>query len=96
MLDSVITIERDGKIVEFNESAERIFGYNRADVIGRAMDELTIPSSLREAHRGAFARYLGTRQNAIIGRRVELVAMRRDGTEFRSKLRSDRSKCRAI
>ena len=58
-LDAVITIERDGKIVEFNESAERIFGYNRADVIGHAMDELIIPPSLREAHRRAFARYLG-------------------------------------
>ena len=81
-LDAVITIDRDGKIVEFNESAERIFGYNRADVVGKAMAELIIPPSLREAHRRALARYLETRQSTILGKRIELVAMRRDGSEF--------------
>jgi PAS domain S-box-containing protein len=81
-LDAVITIDRDGKIVEFNESAERIFGHNRADVVGKAMAELIIPPSLREAHRRALARYLETRQSTILGKRIELVAMRRDGSEF--------------
>lgn len=81
-LDAVITIDCNGAIVEFNESAERIFGYNRADAIGKAMVELIIPPSLREPHRRAFARYLETRQSAILGKRIELVAMRRDGTEF--------------
>jgi PAS domain S-box-containing protein len=81
-LDAVITIDCNGAIVEFNESAESIFGYNRADVIGRAMVELIIPPSLREAHRRAFARYLETRQSALLGKRIELVALRRDGSEF--------------
>jgi PAS domain S-box-containing protein len=81
-LDAVITIDQDGKIVEFNESAEGIFGYNRTDVVGKAMVELIIPPSLREAHRQAFGRYLETRQSALLGKRIELVAMRRDGSEF--------------
>jgi protein-histidine pros-kinase len=81
-LDSIISIDHAGRIIEFNPQAERTFGYRRDDVIGQPMAELIIPPSLRSRHREALARYLATGTGSVIGRRVELTGMRSDGSEF--------------
>ncbi|MFL5814318.1 MAG: PAS domain S-box protein [Bdellovibrionia bacterium] len=81
-IDPIITMDRDGKIVELNPAAEKTFGYISSYAIGRSMDSLIIPPRLREAHRRGMERYLGTGESQYLGRRVELPAMRADGTEF--------------
>lgn len=81
-LDSIISVDNDGKVIEFNPQAEKTFGYNRDAVIGRQIDELIIPRALRARHREALTRYLTTGRAFLVGRRVELTAMRRDGSEF--------------
>jgi diguanylate cyclase (GGDEF)-like protein/PAS domain S-box-containing protein len=81
-LDCVLTMDRDGLVVEFNAAAEATFGYDRHQVIGLPLSDLIIPPRFREAHRDGLARYLATGQEAILGRRVEMTAMRADGTEF--------------
>ena len=48
-LDCIITMDADGRVVEFNPAAERVFGYTRAEAVGRELAELIIPPSLREA-----------------------------------------------
>lgn len=80
--DGVITMDHDGRIVEFNGMAERIFGHRRDDVIGLDMAELIIPERLREQHRLGLRRYLTTGHGTVLGRRIELVAQRSDGTEI--------------
>ena len=80
-LDCVISIDRTGRIIEFNPSAERTFGYRRRDVIGQEMAGLIIPETLRDAYRRDLARAAGGR-SAMVGRRFETVAVRADGTEF--------------
>src|SRR6266404_8939009 len=81
-LDSIISIDHAGHIIEFNPQAERTFHYNRDEVVGRPMAELIISPSLRERHHRALARYLATGEGSIIGKRIEMTAMRSDGTEF--------------
>ena len=81
-LDCVITIDGEGKVLEFNQTAERTFGYSRTDVIGREMSGLIIPPQLREAHRRGLARYLATGEGPVLGKRIEITAMRSDGSEF--------------
>jgi PAS domain S-box-containing protein len=81
-LDCIVTIDHEGKIVEFNPACERTFGYSRADAIGREMGDLIVPPSLRESHRKGFARYLATGEARVLNRRIELTAMRADGTEL--------------
>ena len=81
-LDSIISIDHEGDIIEFNPQAERTFRYNRDDVVGRPMAELIIPPRLRAGHHQALTRYLTTGEGSVIGRRIELTAMRSDGTEF--------------
>lgn len=81
-LDCIITIDHDGTIIDFNPACEQTFGYNRADAIGREMGELIVPPALRERHRAGLARYLSTGEAKLLNRRIELTAMRSDGTEF--------------
>jgi diguanylate cyclase (GGDEF)-like protein/PAS domain S-box-containing protein len=81
-LDALITIDRQGNIVEFNPAAEAIFGIPRQRALGKVMAELIIPPRLREAHYRGFAHYLTTGEGPILGKRLELQAIRADGTEF--------------
>jgi PAS domain S-box-containing protein len=81
-LDCVITMNHEGRIVEFNPAAEETFGYDRRAVVGQDLADLIIPPSLRKAHRDALARYFATGDTTILGRRLELTGMRSDGSEF--------------
>jgi two-component system cell cycle sensor histidine kinase/response regulator CckA len=81
-LDCIVTMDTQGNITDFNPAAERTFGYRRADVIGRPMAELIVPPGFRAAHRLGLQRHLATGETHVIGRRIELTAMRADGSEF--------------
>ncbi|MFN2635388.1 MAG: PAS domain S-box protein [Thermoanaerobaculia bacterium] len=81
-LDALITIDSRGRIVEFNRAAETTFGYTRPEVIGLEMGAVIVPPSLREGHRIGMAHYLRTGEGPILDRRIEITAMRRDGTLF--------------
>jgi diguanylate cyclase (GGDEF)-like protein/PAS domain S-box-containing protein len=81
-LDCILAIDHEGKILEFNPAAEVMFGRAREAVLGKSMAELIIPPRFRAAHRRGFAHYLATGEGAIVGKRLELTAMRPDGAEF--------------
>jgi PAS domain S-box-containing protein len=81
-LDSIIVMDHRGFVTEFNPAAERTFGYSREEAVGREMAGLIIPERLREGHRAGLARHLATGHTAVLGRRVEMTAVRADGTEF--------------
>jgi diguanylate cyclase (GGDEF)-like protein/PAS domain S-box-containing protein len=81
-LDCVIAIDRAGRVLEFNPAAERTFGYRAADALGRELAELIVPPATRDQHRRALAHGLATGDWRLLGRRIELVAMRSDGSEF--------------
>jgi PAS domain S-box-containing protein len=81
-LDCVMTIDHEGCITEFNPAAERTFGYRRDEVIGKQMADVIIPPSLREQHRLGLARYVATGEERVLGRRLEITAVRADGSEF--------------
>ena len=85
-LDAIVTIDQGGNFVEFNPAAERIFGYVRADVIGRPMADLIIPPRLRERHHAGLTHYLATGEGPVLNRQIELPALRADGTEFPAEL----------
>ena len=81
-LDAVVSIDQYGQVTYVNSAFERTFGYRSQDVIGRGLAELIVPPSLREQHRRGFTRYLATMEPRILDQRIELAAMRADGTEF--------------
>jgi PAS domain S-box-containing protein len=90
-LDCVISIDSEDRITEFNPAAERVFGYTRAEVLGRFLTELIIPLAAREQHRQAMSLDRATGESRRIGRRVEITAIRRDGSEFPAELAISRT-----
>jgi PAS domain S-box-containing protein len=81
-LDCIVTIDHEGCITEFNPAAERTFGYPRDKVLGKHLADVIIPPSLREKHRQGFARYLATGEARVLGKRIEMTAVRADGSEL--------------
>jgi PAS domain S-box-containing protein len=82
VLDCIVTMDAGGVVIEFNAAAERTFGYKRADAIGRRLAELIIPPPVRAAHAAGLERYLATGEGPLIGKLVEVTAMRSDGSEI--------------
>ena len=84
--DCIITIDEHGIVTEFNPAAERTFGYGREKAVGQELATLIIPPSLREAHRRGLAHHVDTGVGPVIGKLIEIAAMRADGTEFPAEL----------
>src|SRR6204780_3096185 len=85
-LDCIVTIDHQGCITEFNPAAEHTFGHRRDEVLGKHLADVIIPPSLREKHRQGFARYLATGEARVLGKRIEMTAVRADGSEFPAEL----------
>lgn len=79
-LDCIVSIDEDGCILEFNPAAERTFGWQRAEAVGQRISELLVPPSLRDAHDSGLSQMKTGGGGAMLGRRVETEAMRRNGT----------------
>src|SRR5437667_11924968 len=85
-LDCIITMDQDGRIVDFNPAAEKLFGYRKADIAGKTVAETIIPERLRSAHAQGLARFKKTGEGPVLGRRLELPARRADGAELPVRL----------
>ena len=81
-LDCIITIGSGGHVLEFNPAAERVFGFSRDEVIGKELADLIIPPRMREQHRRGLAHYLKTGEGPVIGKRIEIAGVRKDGSEI--------------
>jgi PAS domain S-box-containing protein len=85
-LDAIITMDHEGKVRGWNPAAERIFGYSESEALGRPLAELIIPPALRPQHIQGLAHFLATGQGPILDKRLELPAVRADGSEFTVEL----------
>lgn len=85
-LDAIISINDKSDITLWEGRAEEIFGWSKAEAIGKKLYDLIIPVELREQHKEGLARYMRTRQGKFIGRLIEVPAMRKDGSRFPAEL----------
>ncbi|MEZ4695572.1 MAG: ATP-binding protein [Rhodothermales bacterium] len=81
-LDAIISIDASGHIVDFNPAAEVTFGFKAEEALGKKMADLIMPERYREAHEAGFQRFLQTGDGPILGKRIELDAIRKNGEEF--------------
>jgi PAS domain S-box-containing protein len=81
-LDAVITMDAAGIITGWNPRAETTFGWSRAEALGRTLAQTIVPERYRTAHKQGLERYLATGDAKVLGRRIELSALHRDGREF--------------
>ena len=81
-LDGIITINDRGRVVEFNPSAEQIFGYEAEQVIGQDLADLIIPERLKLRHAQSLKHFIETGEKRIIDKRIEVPAVKASGEEF--------------
>ena len=81
-LDAVITMDADGNITNWNEQAEKTFGWKYSEAIGKPFVDMIIPDNQHDAHRDGMSRFLETGHSPILNRRIEVVGKRRDGSQF--------------
>ncbi|MBB2942248.1 hypothetical protein FB565_001961 [Actinoplanes lutulentus] len=83
--DAIIGVDRDGRIAVVNAQTVRLFGYERAELIGEPI-ELLIPERFRPQHPGHRQEYLRDPRPRPMGAGVPLAARRKDGSEFPAEI----------
>src|SRR6185369_10302327 len=73
--DAIVSMDHTGKVHEWNLAAERMFGYHRAQAIGRSLDELIVPVETGGRFPRGLTDYLMTDVRFLVGRAFELVAL---------------------
>jgi two-component system, LuxR family, sensor kinase FixL len=81
-LDAVVSIDDAGLVTGWNPQAATSFGWSRDEALGKDLADLIIPERHRAAHRRGLANFLTTGEGPLLNRRLELAAIRRDGTEI--------------
>ena len=85
--DAYISLDRNGRVTAWNRQAEQTFGWSAKEALGRPLEALIIPAELSGAHRDGMQLYLRTGTSRILDRRVELPALRRDGSRLTVEVR---------
>jgi PAS domain S-box-containing protein len=81
-LDAVVVMKPDGVVADWNDRAVGVFGWSREEAVGQIMADLIIPERYREAHRNGLRRYLESGKGEVVGRRIEVSGLRKNGEEF--------------
>lgn len=85
-LDCIVVIDEQGIVLEFNPAAEAAFGYSRGEALGSPIAELIVPPQHRDAHSSGLGRYVAGGEPRVVGKRVNVEAMRSDGSIFPAEL----------
>lgn len=81
-LDAVVIMNSDGIVTDWNDCAVSVFGWSRGEAIGQTMADLIIPERYREPHRNGLQRYLRSGRGNVLGKRIEVSGIRKNGEEF--------------
>src|SRR6266536_1597445 len=83
--DAMVCVDADGRIALVNAQTERLFGYERDELVGRPV-EILVPNELRDAHHGHRARYVADPRPRPMSAEMQLAARRRDGSTFPAEI----------
>ncbi len=80
-------MDGDGNVVDWSAQAEAVFGWTRAEAVGRRLSELVIPLRHRASHEAGLKRFMAAGRGALLDRPLELDMLHRDGHEFKLSIR---------
>ena len=82
MIDAVIVLSKDGRVVAWNKVAEETFGWSMEEAVGQFLSELIVPENHRDAHLQGMTRLQSGGEPRVLNRRIELPAHCKDGREI--------------
>lgn len=82
VLDCIVSTDANGTVIDFNAAAARTFGYTKTEAIGRTLADLIVPERFRDRHAAGVANYIATGEGTLIGKLIEIIAVRSDGSEI--------------
>jgi PAS domain S-box-containing protein len=80
--DAIIMMDDDGKISFWNHAAEKIFGFNTAEALGKDLHPFLAPGKYNESYQEGIRHFRRTGTGNVVGKVVEFEAIRKDGLEF--------------
>lgn len=81
-MDAIVVIDNDGRIIYWNPSAEKTFGYDEDEALGKGVHTFIAPPGYYEAFKRGYAHFKNTGEGGAIGRTFEFSAIRKGGAEF--------------
>ena len=79
-LDCIVTVDHEGRIIEFNAAARRVLGFSRSEILGREAADTIVPPVLRAEMRKRLRDIVVAGESADLGRRFEAIALGADGS----------------
>ncbi len=80
--DAIIVMDASGGISEWNAQAEAVFGWSKSEVLGKLVAQTIIPARYRDCHTQGLQEFLQNGKAVILGKRIEIAALRRNEEEF--------------
>jgi len=80
--DAIIMMDPEGRISFWNPAAESILGYSRDEALGKILHQFLAPERYHEAYQAAYPEFRRTGRGNVIGKKLEVQALRKDGTEI--------------
>jgi PAS domain S-box-containing protein len=77
-----VSMDAGARITGWNAQAEKTFGWQKDEVVGRLLADTVVPAQHREAHRRGLEQFLVTGEGPVLNRRIEITALRKDGCEI--------------
>ncbi|WP_203895295.1 sensor histidine kinase [Planobispora longispora] len=81
-VEAFVATDADERIISWNAAAERMFGLSRRQALGKIMSQTIVPVRYRALYEQERKRFLATGQSSTLGRRLQVAALRADGSEF--------------
>ncbi|MGN6579705.1 MAG: diguanylate cyclase domain-containing protein [Bordetella sp.] len=80
--DAFVEIDSHGKIQAWNKAAEKLFGWSKSEVLNQDLADVVIPPEARAQHHAGFSRFVSTGKSDMMGRRLEMTALKKSGESF--------------
>ena len=80
--DGVIVMNGEGVVLDFSPAAEDVFGWKAQELVGQKMSDFIIPEKYRQAHDDGLAKFLVTGEGPVLGKRIEIEGLHKDGHEI--------------
>lgn len=79
--DAIISIDSDGIILSWNSAAEKIFGYSLSEMLNKNLSKI-LPAQYKVGHKNGMNRLKSGGKEKLIGKIIEITAVRKNGNEF--------------